>query len=178
MHVKYLVYDLLQLPKTDGGEGTGVGVLSEFNNPITNKIVEVRSLATNISTFVDKLPNAVDADERIHADFKQIGAATGRMSSANPNLMNIPSKLDDIRHMFRANPSQIINKVCKKVDSTLTLSLNKFDSIKDSLGNYTKVYNLKQGDEIQLYSGKTLNIAKIQSITHINNEYEISLVLD
>ena len=75
LHVKYLLYDLLQLPKPKGKESTGVGVISEFNLPITNKIVEVRSLATNISTFVDKLPEAVSTDGRIHADFKQIGAA-------------------------------------------------------------------------------------------------------
>lgn len=80
LHVKFLLYTLMKLPKPDGKEGTGVGVLSEFNLPITNKIVEVRSLATNISTFIDKLPNAVAKDGKIHANFKQIGAGTGRMS--------------------------------------------------------------------------------------------------
>lgn len=80
LHVKYLCYDLLQLPKPQGKESTGVNVLAEFNQPITNKIVEVRSLATNISTFVDKLPNAIESDGKIHSDFWQIGAGTGRMS--------------------------------------------------------------------------------------------------
>ena len=108
VHVKYLCYDLMQLPKPEGKESTGVNVLSEFNNPVTDKIVDVRSLATNISTFIDKLPDAVNDDGKIHADFWQIGASTGRLSSRNPNLMNIPSKLDDIRHMFRADPGYIM----------------------------------------------------------------------
>ena len=80
LHVKYLLYDLMNLPRPQGKESTGVGVISEFNLPLTNKIVEVRSLATNISTFVDKLPDAVSSDGKIHADFKQLGAATGRLS--------------------------------------------------------------------------------------------------
>ena len=75
MHVKYLLYTLLDLPKPEGKESTGKEVLAEFNLPITSKIAEVRSLATNINTFVDKLPDVVGKDGKIHADFKQIGAA-------------------------------------------------------------------------------------------------------
>ena len=108
LHVKYLLYTILDLPKPQGKESTGREVLSELNLPITSKIVEVRSLATNINTFVDKLPNSIGPDGKIHADFWQIGAATGRLSSRNPNMMNIPSKLDDIRHMFRADPGYVM----------------------------------------------------------------------
>ena len=75
LHVKYLLYTVLDLPKPEGKESTGKDVLAEFNLPITSKIAEVRSLATNINTFVDKLPAIVGKDGKIHADFKQIGAA-------------------------------------------------------------------------------------------------------
>ena len=67
-------------------------------------MLKVRSLVTLIGTFVDKLPKATTPDSRIHAQFKQIGAGTGRMSSAEPNMQNIPSHAVDIRHMFRATP--------------------------------------------------------------------------
>lgn len=105
--VKYLVYDLLQVPKGNSS-GTGKEVLNEINLPVTNQILKVRSLSVLINTFVDKLPNSVARDGRIHGQFKQIGADTGRMSSAEPNLQNIPSHAIDIRHMFRATPGYVM----------------------------------------------------------------------
>jgi DNA polymerase I-like protein with 3'-5' exonuclease and polymerase domains len=105
--VKYLVYDLLQVPKGNSS-GTGKEILNEINLPVTNQILKVRSLSVLINTFVDKLPNSVARDGRIHGQFKQIGADTGRMSSAEPNLQNIPSHAVDIRHMFRATPGYVM----------------------------------------------------------------------
>lgn len=105
--VKYLVYDLLQVPKGNSS-GTGKEVLNGINLPVTNQILKVRSLSVLINTFVDKLPNSVARDGRIHGQFKQIGADTGRMSSAEPNLQNIPSHAVDIRHMFRATPGYVM----------------------------------------------------------------------
>lgn len=105
--VNYLVYDLLQVPKGNSS-GTGKEVLNEINLPVTNQILKVRSLSVLINTFVDKLPNSVARDGRIHGQFKQIGADTGRMSSAEPNLQNIPSHAFDIRHMFRATPGYVM----------------------------------------------------------------------
>lgn len=105
--VKYLVYNLLQVPKGNSS-GTGKEVLNEINLTVTNQILKVRSLSVLINTFVDKLPNSVARDGRIHGQFKQIGADTGRMSSAEPNLQNIPSHAVDIRHMFRATPGYVM----------------------------------------------------------------------
>ena len=110
-HVKYLLYTMMKLPSGGagrGGGGTGKDVLGELNLPVTNQILRVRSLGVLISTFVDKLPAAVTPDQRIHGQFKQIGAATGRFSSAEPNLQNIPSHATDIRHMFRATPGYVM----------------------------------------------------------------------
>lgn len=83
LHVKWLCYDLLKL---DGGKkgGTGKEILSTFNLPVTNQILKCRSLVTLIGTFVEKLPKSTSDDSRIHCQFKQIGADTGRMSSAEP----------------------------------------------------------------------------------------------
>jgi len=103
-HVKYLLFTVMNLQKPEGTDSTGKDVLKSFNLPITNQILKVRSLDTLISTFVDKLPKSTTSDGRIHAQFKSIGADTGRFSSADPNLQNIPSHAEDIRHMFRATP--------------------------------------------------------------------------
>ena len=106
-HVKYLLYTLMGIPKGKS-ESTDKNFLNELNLPVTNQILKVRSLNVLINTFVDKMPNAVAPDGRIHAQFKQIGADTGRLSSAEPNMMNIPSHATDIRHMFRATPGYIL----------------------------------------------------------------------
>lgn len=103
-HVKYLVYSMLKVEKQGNKESTDKSILADLNIPVTNQILKVRSLKTLISTFVEKLPQATTEDSRIHAQFRQIGANTGRFSSAEPNLQNIPSHADDIRHMFRATP--------------------------------------------------------------------------
>lgn len=81
--VKYLIYNLLQIPK-GSSSGTGKEVLNELNLPITNQILKVRSLSVLINTFVEKLPAAASLDHRIHGQFKQVGAATGRLSCAEP----------------------------------------------------------------------------------------------
>ncbi|MBP3678554.1 MAG: hypothetical protein J6I97_09440, partial [Agathobacter sp.] len=105
-HVKYLCHTLLKLPDTGGG--TGKEILRDINLPQTNQVLAVRSLSVLINTFVKKLPNAVTPDSRIHAQFRSVGADTGRMSSAEPNLQNIPSHATDIRHMFRATPGYVM----------------------------------------------------------------------
>ena len=84
MHVKHLLYTVMGLPQGRDGAKTNKEVITEFNLPVTNQILKVRSLNTLISTFVEKLPRATTPDSRIHCQFRQIGAATGRMSSAEP----------------------------------------------------------------------------------------------
>ena len=72
-------------------------------NPIAGLILEYRELAKLLGTYIDTIPTQVDEHDRLHADFIQTGAVTGRMSSANPNLQNIPNKTDlgrEIRKSF------------------------------------------------------------------------------
>lgn len=108
MHVKHLIYTVMGLPQGKDGTSTDKSVLAELNLPITNQILKVRSLNTLISTFVEKLPKATTPDSRIHGRFNQVGAATGRMSSSDPNLQNVPSHATDIRHLFRATPGYVM----------------------------------------------------------------------
>ncbi|MCC6381021.1 MAG: DNA polymerase I [Dehalococcoidia bacterium] len=73
--------------------------------PIIDLIFEYRQLTKLKSTYLDALPGAVAEGGRIHTDFQQTVAATGRLSSANPNLQNIPVRTDtgrDIRRAFVA----------------------------------------------------------------------------
>lgn len=83
-HVQYLLYTMMKINVGKDNAGTGKEILADINLPVTNQILKVRSLSVLINTFVKKLPNATTPDSRIHAQFKQVGAATGRLSSAEP----------------------------------------------------------------------------------------------
>lgn len=88
MHVKHLVYNVMGLVQGKKGTSTDKEVLAEFNLPVTNQILKVRSLNTLISTFVQKLPKATTPDSKIHCRFNQIGANTGRMCIAKGTLIS------------------------------------------------------------------------------------------
>lgn len=77
-----------------GGYSTQVGVLEKLEeaHPIIGKIMEYRELQKLLSTYIDVIPGLVAGDGRLHADFIQNGTTTGRFSSNNPNLQNIPIK--------------------------------------------------------------------------------------
>ena len=107
-HVQYLLYTMMKINVGKDNAGTGKEILTDLNLPVTNQILKVRSLSVLINTFVKKLPNSTTSDSRIHAQFRQIGADTGRLSSADPNMQNIPSHATDIRHMFRATPGYVM----------------------------------------------------------------------
>lgn len=105
--MKHLLINILGLQQFKT-KGTGKDEISELNLPVIDEVLAVRSLKTVRGTFTDKLPLSMAPDNRIHAQFKQIGADTGRFSSADPNMQNIPSHLTDIRHMFRATPGYVM----------------------------------------------------------------------
>ncbi|MCB9777958.1 MAG: DNA polymerase I [Alphaproteobacteria bacterium] len=81
--------------------------LAGSGDPLPGLILEYRELAKLKGTYVDALPAAVAADGRVHTSFHQAVAATGRLSSNDPNLQNIPIRTDDgrrIRRCFVAKP--------------------------------------------------------------------------
>ncbi len=71
-------------------------------HPIIEKILDYRELQKLLSTYIDSIPNLVDKDGRLHTTYVQIGAATGRMSSKDPNLQNIPIKSELGRNIRKA----------------------------------------------------------------------------
>jgi DNA polymerase-1 len=96
--------------KTAGGKvSTKESELEKLKDlsPIIPLILNYRELQKMLSTYIDNIPQMVTADGRLHAKFIQTGAATGRMSCADPNLQNIPNRTDlgrQIRQAFRATP--------------------------------------------------------------------------
>ena len=150
-HVQYLLYTMMKINVGKDNAGTGKEILTDLNLPVTNQILKVRSLSVLINTFVKKLPNSTTSDSRIHAQFRQIGADTGRLSSADPNMQNIPSHATDIRHMFRATAATQTSVDCN-YDSSLNLIsvyLNHCDSVYTKEGE-KKVSDLVVGDLVKL----------------------------
>lgn len=103
--VAILLYDIMKIepPDPKSPRGTGEAILQKIDNPIAKAILDYREMSKLVSTYIDKLPNCVNPkDGRIHCSFNQYGADTGRFSSSDPNLQNIPSHNKDIRKMFVA----------------------------------------------------------------------------
>ena len=119
-----LFYDVLKCPVLDkkSPRGTGEELLEKMEYPICKLILEKRGLEKLIGTYIDKLPDCVLPETgRIHAHFNQIGADTGRLSSSDPNLQNIPSKNKDIRMMFSAGTDILSQDV---IDNSVILLKN------------------------------------------------------
>lgn len=109
--IAILLYDILQIepPDPKSPRGTGEAILQKIDNPIAKAILEFREMSKLVSTYIDKLPNCVNPkDGRIHCSFNQYGADTGRMSSSDPNLQNIPSHNKDIRKLFVASDGYVL----------------------------------------------------------------------
>jgi DNA polymerase-1 len=114
--LRHVLFEKLQLPvlkKTKTGPSTDADVLEElaamgFSTPTL--LLEYRELAKLRSTYVDTLPARVIPETgRIHTTFNQAGAATGRLSSLDPNLQNIPVRTprgEEIRRCFVAAPGK------------------------------------------------------------------------
>lgn len=103
-----VLFDRLKLPaakKTKTGYSTNAEVLEKLRpyHPIIDEVLEYRKVAKLIGTYVEGLLKVADDGGRIHTNFKQTGTATGRLSSAEPNLQNIPIRTDlghELRRYF------------------------------------------------------------------------------
>lgn len=102
------------LRKSAGGaRSTRVSELEKLKgaHPIIDDIMAYREVAKLVSTYIDPLPKMVDAGGRLHAKFSQMGTSTGRFSSSDPNLQNIPIKTPAgkrIRNAFIAPPGFVL----------------------------------------------------------------------
>jgi len=114
-----VLFNRMNLPKpVKYGKGrtisTAVDVLETLaeEHPIARKVLDYRQLTKLKSTYVDTLPALINpATGRVHTTFGQTGTATGRLSSANPNLQNIPIRTElgrGIRAAFIAEPGHVL----------------------------------------------------------------------
>ncbi len=118
LQLRHVLFEKHQLPilkKTKTGPSTDFEVLEQLaamGHEVPRLLIEYRELSKLKSTYVDALPGFINpATGRIHTSFNQTGAATGRLSSSDPNLQNIPVRTprgEAIRRAFVAPPGAVL----------------------------------------------------------------------
>lgn len=109
-----LFYDILGLESPDkkAPRGTGEEILKHFaqgkEKNLCEAILGMRNVDKLLGTYIDKMPEIALDDGRVHASYNQYGAKTGRFSSQDPNLQNIPSHNKEIRQMFKAQDGYVL----------------------------------------------------------------------
>lgn len=109
IQLSILLYDVLKMPQvsTTSPRGTGVNelkaLLEKTHHPLCDLILQKRTLTKLLNTFIEALPKARNPkDNKIHCQFNQVGTDTGRFSSSEPNLQQIPRSNIEIKPMFKA----------------------------------------------------------------------------
>jgi DNA polymerase-1 len=148
--------------KTATGFSTSADVLEELGFPITQKILEYRSLEKLRSTYVDALPQEINpTTNRIHCTFNQSVAATGRLSCQDPNLQNIPVRTAEgkkIRSAFKPQEPQwsFISADYSQIELRLLAHLSE-DPI------LLKAFN--EGEDIHAYTASVVFDVPLKAVT-------------
>jgi len=182
------------IKKTPGGQpSTAENVLQELSQSydLPKIILEHRTLSKLKSTYTDKLPNQISSNTgRIHTSFHQAVTTTGRLSSSDPNLQNIPIRTEDgrrIRQAFvskkgykliSADYSQIELRVMAHLskDKGLIEAFNKKEDIHSRTASEVFEVPLEEIDEDQRRSAKAINFGLIYGISAfgLSNQLKIS----
>ena len=127
-------------------------------HPVINEILKYRELQKLLSTYIDTIPNSIKEDGRLHANFIQTGTTTGRFSSNNPNLQNIPTKTElgkNIRNAFIAEEGYTLasfdySQIELRVAALLSQDSYFIDAFKNGLDIHTavamKVFKVEEKD--------------------------------
>ena len=147
-----ILFEKLDLPvikKTKTGYSTNADVLEKLKDkhPVIEKIIYYRQITKLNSTYVEGLKNVIDVDGRIHSSFNQTVTTTGRLSSTEPNLQNIPVKYEmgrEIRKVFIPNEKGDILLSCDysqielRVLAHMSDDANMIDAFKHHSDIHTK----------------------------------------
>ena len=191
--VLFFKLNIPPVKKTKSGYSTDVGVLEYLKDQgekIAEYILEYRKFAKLKSTYVDALLKVRDKENRIHTTFNQTGTATGRLSSSEPNLQNIPVKTDEgmkIREGFVARDgykilgidySQIELRVLGEMSGDENL-INAYSKNED-LHSLTarKIFGLPQGSKVtreERTVAKTINFSVIYGKTPFGLANELKI---
>lgn len=142
-----LFYDILGLESPDkkAPRGTGEDILKHFakgkEKNLCEAILGMRNVEKLLSTYIDKMTEIALEDGRVHASYNQYGAKTGRFSSQDPNLQNIPSHNKEIRQMFKATDGYVlIGGDYSQQEPRLTAHCSNDEKMKESYHQGKDIY--------------------------------------
>ena len=161
-----MLFERMGLPapkKTRTGYSTSAEVLEELaaEHPVCAKILEYRKYSKLRSTYIDSLIQLRDDAGRVHTHFDQVGTATGRLSSSEPNLQNIPVRTElgrEIRGAFIAKPGHVL------VDADYSqIELRVLAHIS---GDATMIDAFRKGEDIHARTAAEVYGVPFDQVTH------------
>ena len=180
-----ILFEKLKLPvvkKTKTGYSTDVSVLEQLavEHKLPEQVLSYRQLAKLKSTYVDALPGEIFKNTgRVHTSFNQTVAATGRLSSSNPNLQNIPIRSDmgkEIRKAFTAEgDNMLLSADYSQIELRILAHLSKDKALKNAFDKGEDVHartaadifgsSLEQVDENSRRMAKAVNFGIIYGLS-------------
>jgi DNA polymerase-1 len=159
-----VLFEELQLPtarKTKGGYSTGAAILEELRgvHPVVGFILDYRQLSKIKSTYIDALPGLVNPRMgRVHTSFNQTRTATGRLSSSNPNLQNIPVRGEmgrEVRRAFIApEGSRLLSADYSQIDLRALAHLSQDESLLDAFRHDEDIHSATAAQVFSVEPGK------------------------
>ena len=176
-----VLFDELQLP-ANKKRSTDAESLNELidAHPIVDKILSWRSIAKLAGTYADALPLQIASDGRIHTTYLQTSTNTGRLSSRDPNLQNIPIKTElgeEIRKCFIASPGNVLISVdYSQIQLRLLADIANITTFKETFNNgedihsqtARKIFNIPYDQPVSKEmrrAAKTVNFSIIYGIS-------------
>lgn len=169
------------LKKGKTGVSTAADVLEKLKDqhPIVGYIMEYRELDKLKNTYVDALPAQVSPDGRVHTSFSQVIAQTGRLSSSNPNLQNIPVRTElgrEIRAAFVAPKGRVLvgadySQIELRVAASLAGDEAMIQTFRDGIDLHQQTAGMLFGVPIeevtkdQRYAAKTINFGVLYGMS-------------
>ena len=169
------------IKKTKTGFSTDASVLEKLRDEhqIIPKIEQYREMYKLRSTYIEGLESAIDDDGRIRSTFRQSIASTGRLSSTEPNLQNLPIRTEEgrkIRKAFKASPGKILidadySQIELRILASLSEDENMIDAFINGVDIHTKTASevfdrpLEEVTKVERYNAKAVNFGIIYGIS-------------
>ena len=173
--------DLPVIKKTKTGFSTDASVLEKLRDEhlIIPKIEQYREMYKLRSTYIEGLESAIDEDGRIRSTFRQSIASTGRLSSTEPNLQNLPIRTEEgrkIRKAFKASSGKILidadySQIELRILASLSEDENMIDAFINGVDIHTKTASkvfdrpLEEVTKVERYNAKAVNFGIIYGIS-------------
>ncbi len=189
-----ILFEKMQLPggkKTKTGYSTAADVLEKLapEVPFVADILEYRGLTKLKSTYADALPEYIREDGRIHSAFNQMVTATGRISSSDPNLQNIPIRTElgrELRKVFVARPGYVlVDADYSQIELRVLASLSGDEQLIEAYASQqdihritaSKVFHIpfEEVTDLQRRNAKAVNFGIVYGISSFGLSQDLSI---